>query len=147
MDLFHQVSKSCTILTLLLHVAKETPSKLERFLCLKDSKRTGPFQFSPENNLIKELVVLVQAVPTAVWPYCSFSIVCCSKGHLLIFLPRTDLFRIQGKGATDMFYFEREIWKSTWESEWRKTASHLLYFSWFIALPGSFFSCSRMSLE
>lgn len=29
MDLFHHVSKSCMILTLLLHLAKETPSKLE----------------------------------------------------------------------------------------------------------------------
>jgi len=66
MDLFHYVSKSCARLTLLLHIAKETPPKLERFLFLKDSKRTGKLQTSLENNLVEELVIVTLAFTTAI---------------------------------------------------------------------------------
>lgn len=93
MDLFHHVSKPCAILTIPLHAA----SKLERFLRLKDNRRTGSLQFSPEKNLSKEAEIPIQAFPAALWPRSDFSTLCCSEGHLVIFLPKTNSLKIQGE--------------------------------------------------
>lgn len=93
--LFHHVSKPCAILTIPLQAA----SKLQRFLGLKHNRRTGSHQFSPENNQFKEAEILIQAFPAALWPCSNFCTLCCSKGHLVIFLPKTNSLKIQGKGA------------------------------------------------
>lgn len=95
MDLFHHVSKPCAVLTIPVHAA----SKLQRFLCLKDNRRTGSHQLSPENNLLKEAEILIQAFPAALWPCSNSSTLCCSKAHLVVFLPKTNSLKIQGKDA------------------------------------------------
>lgn len=91
MDLFHHVSKPCAVLTMPLQAA----AKLHRFLCLKYNRRTGSHQFSPEIKPVQG-----SRNPNSSFPCCTnFSTLCCSKGHLVIFLPKTNSLKIQGKGA------------------------------------------------